>query len=74
MDRLNDYALQAGRAASPGLLALNRHFSKGTHREAKDVESIWKVRVRGKLAGAAPVRSCPGPLLSLQCPGPRGDP
>lgn len=44
MERLNDYARQAGLSTTPALLALNRHYSPGTPRAAKDVEAVWLVR------------------------------
>ena len=53
MERLNDYARQAGLSSTPALLALNRHYSPGTPRAAKDVEAVWLVRGAVRELGGA---------------------
>ncbi len=44
MEALNSYAQRAGRVAGRALAALNRHFSPGATRQAKDTDAIWLVR------------------------------
>ncbi|GAX76742.1 hypothetical protein CEUSTIGMA_g4189.t1 [Chlamydomonas eustigma] len=44
MERITDYASQAGLSSSAALIALTQHYSPGALRLPKDVDSVWLVR------------------------------